>query len=95
MATTSMINPDFVHGTGMKRWQRVITGDDSLRTFKKSASGRPNHKQSIRDRPPSASLVQERGVQLGMVFLEGTNVRTHQNAAGVAKRGDLGGARRS
>ena len=35
-------------------------------------------------------LVQERGVQLGMVFLDGTNVRAHQKAAGAAKRGDLG-----
>jgi transposase len=34
-------------------------------------------------------LVQERGVQLGMVFLDGTNVRAHQKAAGAAKRGDL------
>ncbi len=36
------------------------------------------------------SLVQERSVQLGMVFLDGTNVRAHQKAAGAAKRGDLG-----
>lgn len=36
------------------------------------------------------SLVQERGVQLGMVFLDGTNIRAHQKAAGVAKREDLG-----
>jgi transposase len=35
------------------------------------------------------SLVQERGVQLGMVFLDGTTVRAHQKAAGAAKRGDL------
>ena len=35
-------------------------------------------------------LVQERGVQLGMVFLDGTNMRAHQTAAGAAKRGDLG-----
>ena len=35
------------------------------------------------------SLVQERGVQLGMVFLDGTNMRAHQKAAGAAKRGDL------
>ena len=35
------------------------------------------------------SLVQERGVQLGLVFLDGTNVRAHQKAAGAAKRGDL------
>ena len=35
-------------------------------------------------------LVQEQGVQLGMVFLDGTNVRAHQKAAGAAKRGDLG-----
>lgn len=33
--------------------------------------------------------MQERGVQLGMVFLDGTNVRAHQKAAGAAKRGDL------
>ncbi len=35
------------------------------------------------------SLVQERGVELGMVFLDGTNVRAHQKAAGAARRGDL------
>ena len=35
------------------------------------------------------SLVQERGVQLGMVFLDGTSVRAHQKAAGAARRGDL------
>ena len=34
-------------------------------------------------------LVQERGVQLGMVFLDGTSVRAHQKAAGAARRGDL------
>jgi transposase len=30
--------------------------------------------------------VQERGVALGMVFLDGSNVRAHQKAAGAAKR---------
>ena len=35
------------------------------------------------------TLVQERGVQLGMVFLDGTNVRAHQKAAGGARKGDL------
>ena len=35
------------------------------------------------------ALVQERGVQLGMMFLDGTNMRAHQKAAGAAKRGDL------
>lgn len=35
-------------------------------------------------------LVQERGVQLGLVFLDGTNVRAHRSAARAAKRGDLG-----
>ena len=34
-------------------------------------------------------LVQERGVQLGLVFVDGTNVRAHQKAAGAARRGDL------
>src|ERR671933_810090 len=34
-------------------------------------------------------LVQERSVHLGMVFLDGTNMRAHQKAAGAAKRGDL------
>ncbi len=34
-------------------------------------------------------LVQERGAQLGMVSLDGTNVRAHQKAAGAARRGDL------
>ena len=36
------------------------------------------------------SLVHERGLQLGMVFLDGTTIRAHQKAAGAAKRGDLG-----
>ena len=33
------------------------------------------------------SLVQERGVQLGMTFLDGTNVRAQQKAAGAARKG--------
>ena len=35
------------------------------------------------------NLVQERGVSLGLVFLDGTSVRAHQKAAGAARRGDL------
>ncbi len=35
------------------------------------------------------SLVQERGVQLGMAFLDGTNVRAHQKAAGARRKGAL------
>ena len=35
------------------------------------------------------SLVQERGVQLGMTFLDGTSIRAHQKAAGAARKGDL------
>ena len=35
------------------------------------------------------ALVQERGVRLGMVFLDGTNIRAHQKAAGAARKGDL------
>jgi transposase len=35
------------------------------------------------------ALVQERGVKLGMVFLDGTSVRAHQKAAGAARRGAL------
>jgi transposase len=35
------------------------------------------------------SLVQERGVKLGMVFLDGTSVRAHQKAAGARRKGDL------
>jgi hypothetical protein len=35
------------------------------------------------------SLVQEKGVRLGMVFLDGSNMRAHQKAAGAAKKGDL------
>jgi transposase len=34
-------------------------------------------------------LVQERGVQLGMTFLDGTNVRAHQKAAGAPRKGAL------
>ena len=35
------------------------------------------------------TLVQERGVQLGTVFLDGTSVRAHQKAAGARRKGDL------
>src|ERR687889_847530 len=35
------------------------------------------------------SLVQERGVKLGMVFLDGTSVRAHQKATGARRKGDL------
>ena len=35
------------------------------------------------------NLVQERGVRLGMTFLDGTNVRAHQKAAGAARKGAL------
>ena len=35
------------------------------------------------------SLVQKRGVALGMVFLDGTNIRARQKAAGAARKGDL------
>ena len=32
-------------------------------------------------------LAQERGVQLGMAFLDGTSIRAHPKAAGAEKRG--------
>ena len=32
-------------------------------------------------------LAQERGVQLGMTFLDGTSIRAHQKAAGAAQKG--------
>ena len=35
------------------------------------------------------SLVQECGVKLGMVFLDGTSVRAHQKAAGARRKGGL------
>ncbi len=35
------------------------------------------------------ALVRERGVALGLVFLDGTCVRAHQKAAGAARKGDL------
>jgi transposase len=31
-------------------------------------------------------LAQERGVQLGMTFLDGTSIRAHQKAAGAARK---------
>jgi hypothetical protein len=35
-------------------------------------------------------LAQQRGgVKLGMSFLDGTNIRAHQKAAGAAKKGGL------
>ena len=33
-------------------------------------------------------LAQERGVQLGITFLDGTSIRAHQKAAGAARKGD-------
>jgi transposase len=35
------------------------------------------------------SLVQERGITLGIVLLDGTSVRAHQKAAGARRKGDL------
>ncbi len=35
------------------------------------------------------TLVQAQGVQLGMTFLDGTNIRAHQKAAGAAKKRTL------
>ena len=34
-------------------------------------------------------LAQERGVPLGMTFLDGTSIRAHQKAAGAARKGAL------
>ena len=33
------------------------------------------------------AMAQDRGVQLGMTFLHGSNIRAHQKAAGAAKKG--------
>jgi transposase len=35
------------------------------------------------------ALVQERGVELGMTFLDGTSIRAHQKAAGAARQRTL------
>ena len=34
-------------------------------------------------------LAQDRGVELGMTFLDGTSIRAHQKAAGAQRRGAL------
>ncbi len=34
-------------------------------------------------------LAREKGVELGLTFLDGTSIRAHQKAAGAAGRGDL------
>jgi len=34
------------------------------------------------------NLVQEKGLRLGLVFLDGSNIRAHQKASGAAKKGD-------
>ena len=34
-------------------------------------------------------LVHDNGVRLGMTFLDGTNIRAHQKAAGASRKGDL------
>ena len=36
-----------------------------------------------------STWAQERGVELGMAFLDGTNVRAHQKAAGASRKGAL------
>src|SRR5947208_9057925 len=38
-------------------------------------------------------LAQERGVRLGMTFLDGTSIRAHQKAAGAARKGATSKAR--
>ena len=38
------------------------------------------------------TLVQDKGVQLGMTFLDGTSIRAHQKAAGAARKGALRGS---
>lgn len=38
---------------------------------------------------------QQRGVDLGLAFLDGTNIRAHAKAAGAAKRGELARAETS
>ena len=35
------------------------------------------------------ALVQDKGLKLGMTFLDGTNIRAHQKAAGAPRKGDL------
>ena len=35
------------------------------------------------------ALVQDKGVQLGMTFLDGTSIRAHQKAAGATRKGAL------
>jgi len=35
------------------------------------------------------ALVQQRGVQLGMTFLDGTSIRAHHKAAGAGRQGEL------
>ena len=35
------------------------------------------------------AMAQERGVQLGMTFFDGSNIRAHQKAAGAAKKGAM------
>ena len=35
------------------------------------------------------AMAQARGVELGMVFLDGTSIRAHAKAAGASKKGDL------
>ena len=35
------------------------------------------------------AMAQERGVELGMTFLDGTSIRAHQKAVGAAKKAAL------
>jgi hypothetical protein len=35
------------------------------------------------------AAAQARGVEFGMIFLDGTSIRAHRSAAGAARKGDL------
>ena len=35
------------------------------------------------------ALVQSKGLKLGVMFLDGTNIRAHREAAGAGRKGDL------
>ena len=75
------------HRNGAK-WRSISAG---LRSWRRAArlfvrGARQGVREGLRD------LVRQRGVALGMSFIDGTNIRVHHKAAGAQKRGSTAGS---
>ena len=67
---------------------RAVDRDDLRREIDVDQRGRDQHaRHGERSRRIDRADAAERGVQLGMTFLDGTSVRAHQKAAGAAGKG--------